>query len=122
MGERWNAAMNRWGENPSPLRKLQEEREEQDQEEIKLSALPNPSKKQNKMFTTLFVTKEEQDQERLNFLLYPILTFKKQNKIFTTLFVTEDRNMRYFSTTDSHPITSRKKRAKDIHTLSFYQG
>jgi hypothetical protein len=122
MGERWNAAMNRWGENPSPLRKLQEEREEQNQEEIKLSALPNPSKKQNKMFTTLFVTKEEQDQERLNFLLCPILTSKKQNKIFTTLFVTEDRFMRYLSTTDSHPIISRKKRAKDIHTLSFYQG
>jgi hypothetical protein len=118
MGERWNAAMNRWGENPSPSRKLQKEREEQDQEEIKLSALANPSKKQNKMFTTLFVTKEEQDQERLNFLLCPILTCKEQNKLFTTLFVTEDRYMRYLSTTDSHPIISR---AKDIHTFSFYQ-
>jgi hypothetical protein len=119
MGERWNAAMNCWGENPSPLRKLQEEREEQDQEEIKLSALPNPSKKQNKMFTTLFVTKEEQDQERLNFLLCPILTSKKQNKIFTTLFITEDRFMRYPSTTDSHPIISRKKEQRIlIHFLS----
>jgi hypothetical protein len=114
--------MNRWAQHPSPSNKLQEEREEQVQEEIKLSALPNPSKKQNKMFTTLFVTKEEEDQERLNFLLCPILASKKQNKMFTTLLVTEDRFMRYLSTTDSHPIKSRKKRAKDIHTFSFYQG
>lgn len=37
--------------------------------------------------------------------------------MFTTLSVTEDRFMRYLSTADSHPIISRKKRAKDIHTF-----